>query len=79
MITVPILYYQDLMLGRPGTAGAMLSLQKLISDMLTAAIFAFGTRIGGFETVAIMGVVVALCGAVGLYLADRHSWFLARI
>ena len=79
MITVPILYYQDLMQGRPGTAGAMLSLQKLISDMLTAAIFAIGTLIGGFETVAIMGVAVALCGAVGLYLADRQSWLLARI
>ena len=72
MISLPIAYYQDMLHGRPGTAGAMLALQKLVADVLAAASFALGTAIGGYQTVAILGAAVALCGALGLYLADRR-------
>ena len=78
ILMLPIPYYQDLMHGRPGTASSMLALQKLVTDVLTASVFAFGTAIGGFETVAIMGTTIALSGALGLYLADRNDWFPAR-
>ena len=71
MISLPIAYYQDLLHGRPGTAGAMLALQKLVADVLAAAAFALGTAIGGYQSVAILGAGVAILGAVGLYLADR--------
>ncbi|GLS87499.1 sugar efflux transporter SetB [Cypionkella aquatica] len=73
IISLPISYYQDLMHGRPGTAGAMLALQKLVSDMLGAAAFAIGTMMGGYETVAVIGSVMALLGGVGLAFADRHQ------
>jgi len=79
LLLLPIPYYQDLLQGRPGTAAAMLALQKLVTDVLTAAIFAFGTAIGGFETVAILGTLVAIAGALGLYLVDHNSWFPARL
>jgi MFS transporter, SET family, sugar efflux transporter len=72
MISLPIAYYQDLLLGRPGTAGAMLALQKLVADILAAAAFAFGTAIGGYQTAASLGASLAIFGAVGLCLADRH-------
>ena len=72
MISLPIAYYQDMLHGRPGTAGAMLALQKLVADVLAAGSFALGTAIGGYQTVAILGATVALIGAVGLYLADRR-------
>ena len=72
MISLPIAYYQDMLHGRPGTAGAMLALQKLVADVLAAGSFALGTAIGGYQTVAIIGATVALSGAVGLYLADRR-------
>ncbi len=78
IITIPIPYYQDLLADRPGTASAMLAVQKLVADVLTAAIFAIGTRFGGFEAVAIMGASVSIAGALGLYLADRNAWFPAR-
>jgi SET family sugar efflux transporter-like MFS transporter len=71
LISLPIPYWQDLLHGRPGTAGAMLALQKLVSDTLAAAAFAVGTAIGGYETVALIGSALALCGALGLYLVDR--------
>ena len=72
IIALPIGYYQDLMAGRPGTAGAMLALQKLVSDVLAAAAFAVGTSFGGYEAVAVIGSAMALCGGLGLAWADRH-------
>lgn len=76
IIALPIVYYQDLLAGRPGTAAAMLALQKLVSDVLGSAAFACGTFLGGYETVAIIGSALALIGAVGLYLADRNAWLM---
>ncbi|MDB5666309.1 MFS transporter [Cypionkella sp.] len=73
IISLPISYYQDLMHSRPGTAGAMLALQKLVSDMLAAAAFAIGTAVGGYETVAIIGTALALLGAAGLLWVDRKQ------
>ena len=73
MLALPIAYYQDLLQGRPGTAGAMLALQKLISDVLVAFAFASGTAIGGYTTVAFIGVSIALLGAFGLFWVDRNT------
>jgi MFS transporter, SET family, sugar efflux transporter len=72
MLALPVAYYQDLLQGRPGTAGAMLALQKLVSDVLVALAFAVGTTIGGYTTVAVIGVSVALIGAAGLLWVDRR-------
>lgn len=72
IISLPISYYQDLMHSRPGTAGAMLALQKLVSDVLGAAAFAIGTSLGGYETVAVIGSAMALIGGAGLLWVDRH-------
>ncbi len=79
IITAPISYYQDLLRERPGTASAMLAVQKLVADVLTAVVFAATAQVAGFEVVAVTGVMISLLGAVGLYFADRHSWFPARI
>jgi predicted MFS family arabinose efflux permease len=76
IISLPITYYQDLLQGRPGTAGAMLALQKLVADVMGATAFAIGTTLGGYETVAIIGTALALTGAAGLYLVDRNHWLM---
>lgn len=76
ILSLPILYYQDMLPGRPGTAGAMLALQKLVADVLAAAAFGFGTALGGYVTVAVIGASLALLAAVGLYLADRSAWLM---
>ncbi len=78
ILMLPISYHQDLVTGRPGTASALLALQKLVVDVLTAGVFAIGTWLGGFQTVALIGVMVALSGALCLYLADQRQWFAAR-
>ena len=76
IITTPIPYYQDLMAGRPGTAAAMLAVQKLASDIITALVFAQGSHLGGFEGAAMIGVCVSLTGAAALWLVDRRAWLL---
>ncbi|MCW1919132.1 MFS transporter [Rhodobacter sp. KR11] len=74
IITTPIAYYQDLMAGRPGTAAAMLAVQKLASDVVTALVFAIGTGVAGFEGAALIGASVSLTGALALWLVDRRAW-----
>ncbi|MFN7225152.1 MAG: hypothetical protein ACK4MS_14140, partial [Paracoccaceae bacterium] len=71
MLILPISYYQDLMVGRPGTAASMMALQKLVADVMAALAFSAGVAIGGYALTAILGGMIAVVGAVGLWLADR--------
>lgn len=75
ILTLPIGYWQDLMAGRPGTAAALMALQRLAGDLLSALAFALGTAIGGYTTAALLGGAMAATGAVALLLADRGTKF----
>jgi Na+/citrate or Na+/malate symporter len=79
IVMLPIAYFQDLTPGRPGSASALLALQKLTVDILTAVIFAAGFALAGFEGVALIGAALGLAGGLGLYLADRNDWFAAKV
>lgn len=72
-IGLTIGYYQDLLRDRPGAAGSMLALQKLVADLLGAAGFAIGMAFGGHQTVAILAFALTLGGALALWLADRSA------
>jgi hypothetical protein len=76
IIGLPIAYYQDLLVGRPGAASSMLALQKLVSDLLGAAAFGIGMALGGYMTVAVIGFCLTLGGALALWLADRSGWLM---
>ncbi len=71
ILTLPIGYWQELMEGRPGTAAALMALQRLAGDLLSAAAFGIGTALGGYTTAALIGGGLALTGASALWLADR--------
>lgn len=71
ILTLPIGYYQDLMHGRPGGASALIALQRLVSDICAALVFAVGMTLGGPLLTAVLGTMVALMGAFGLWRADR--------
>ena len=73
--TIDVIQAIPAQMGNPGTAAAMLAVQKLVSDILTAGVFAATAHVGGFETVAVTGVVCSLIGAGGLYWADRVNLF----
>lgn len=72
MLILPISYYQDLLAGQPGTAAALLALQKLVGDILAAAAFAIGTALAGYGLVATMGGVIALTGGFALWWMDSR-------
>lgn len=71
ILTLPIGYWQDLMEGRPGTAAALMALQRLAGDLLSALAFGIGTALGGYTTAALIGGIMAMFGAATLWLADR--------
>lgn len=73
IIAVPIVYFQDLMDGKPGTAGALMAVQRLCGDVLSAAAFVGGTALGGYGLTAVLGCILPLAGALGLVLADRRA------
>jgi predicted MFS family arabinose efflux permease len=72
-IGLTIGYYQDLLQDRPGAAGSMLALQKLVADVLGAGAFALGMALGGFQSVAYMGLALTLGGAFALLAVDRRG------
>lgn len=73
ILTLPIAYYQDLLDGRPGAAGAMIALQRLAAELLAAAAFALGAVLGGGHAItALMGAAIALIGAGALLWIDRN-------
>lgn len=78
LITLPITYYQSLMKGTPGAASSLMSVQKLVSDGLVAGCFAVGMAFWGLTSVAVMGTVLSLSGAVLLVLADRRQWLMPK-
>jgi hypothetical protein len=71
ILTLPIAYYQDLLAGRPGTSGAMIALQRLVSELLAAAAFAMGVVVGGYAFTAIVGAAIAITAAGTLMWVDR--------
>lgn len=72
LIILPIGYYQDLMEGQPGVAGALMAVQRLMGDILAAGAFAVGMATGGPEVTALAGAGMAVLGAGALVLADRR-------
>ncbi|MFN3280170.1 MAG: MFS transporter [Tabrizicola sp.] len=69
-LTVPIAYLQDLMADRPGAGASLMALQRLAGDVIAASCFALGTTLAGYGTVALLGVVASLLGAVALLFGD---------
>ena len=69
-LTLPILYLQDELSERPGTAAALMSLKKVAGDALAAGSFALGTSLSGYTLAAGLAAVVTLAGAGTLVLAD---------
>lgn len=72
-IGLTIGYYQDLLRDRPGAAGSMLALQKLVADLLGAGGFALGMGLGGHQTVAYLAFGFTVIGALALALVDRGA------
>jgi predicted MFS family arabinose efflux permease len=69
-LTLPIVYLQDQLSERPGTAAALMALMKVVGDGLAAGSFALGTSLSGYTLAAVLAAAVTLAGAGALVLAD---------
>ena len=58
-LTLPILYLQDQLSARPGTAAALISLKKVVGDGLAAGSFALGTGLSGYTLAAVLAGALA--------------------
>lgn len=72
IITLPITYYQDLLAGKPGAAGSLLAVQRLVGEVMAALAFVIGTAFGGYGLTAMVGAGIAVAGAGALLIADRQ-------
>jgi len=66
-------YLQDLLGLRAGAGASLIAIQRIASDGLAAAIFAFGTFAGGYGLVPVLGGVTMLAAIGGLLWLDRHN------
>ncbi len=72
ILTLPIAYLQDLLAARPGTASALIAVQKIVSDCCAALAFAGGMHFAGFGLAALFGACIAVTGCGLLLWTDRH-------
>ncbi|TMV90455.1 hypothetical protein FGG78_12570 [Thioclava sp. BHET1] len=73
VLTQPMAYLQDLLSNRPGAGASLMALQKLAGDAFSAAMFALGTALAGYELAAASGAIVAVIGAGTLWVMDRRA------
>ena len=73
LIYLPALgYLQDLLGNRAGAGASLVALQRLSSDGLSSAIYAFGAWAAGYWLVAVLGAVATLAAMVTILWIDRN-------
>ncbi|WP_099824464.1 hypothetical protein [Oceaniglobus indicus] len=73
LVSQPLLYLQDLLGKRPGMGGSLISLVQLGAQVSSAAMFALGAWIGGYQGAAVMGGMAVAAGAACLWIVDRRG------
>ena len=73
VLTQPMAYLQDLLSNRPGAGASLMALQKLAGDAFSAAVFAIGTALAGYELAAAAGALLGVIGAGALWAMDRRA------
>ncbi len=73
LVSLPISYLLDLIRDRPGLSASLLSVNMFLGGALGAAVFAIGTRIGGYGVTAILSGLLGVFGAALLYALERRA------
>ena len=73
ILTVPMQYLQDLLGSRPGAGGSLIALCNLGAQIIGAALFAFGTWVGDYSTVAWIGAPIVAMAGLSLLWLDRPA------
>ncbi|WP_283176666.1 hypothetical protein [Gemmobacter sp. 24YEA27] len=67
IISLPISYLLDMIWDRPGLSASLIAVNMFLGGAFGAAVFAFGTWIGGYPAASILSGVAGVLGA-GLLL-----------
>lgn len=73
LLSVPIPYLQDLLAHRPGAGGSLPAITQMTGFAMASAIFALGTTLGSYTTVAFIGAGIAAASSLSLALVERRS------
>lgn len=73
LVSLPLLYLQDLLDGRPGAGGSLISLMSLGGQVLSALVFAVATAISGYGLAITLSAMIALVAAGVLFTLDRAA------
>lgn len=73
VLTLPIVYLQDMMAARPGAGASLMAFQRVMGDGLSAVAFALGTATAGYGTAALIGTVIAVGAGLVLWRLDNRS------
>lgn len=74
LITLPLGYLQELIADRPGLSASLISLNLFLAGAIGAGLFGLGTGLGGYATVACLGIAAGAAGA--LLLLALEGWRL---
>lgn len=77
ILSLPLTYYQDLLLERPGLGTSLNQMTSFVSTGMSALAFAIGARWLGYSGTAWLGVLMALAGMVALLALERRQAALA--
>ena len=73
MLSMPILYIQDMMADRPGAGGSLVSLVGLSGQVISAGAFAVGTAFGGYGVAAVIGAGLVATAGITLLVIDSRA------
>ncbi len=72
ILSLPLTYYQDLLLERPGLGTSLNQMSSFVSTGMSAIAFAAGAYGLGYSDTAWLGVAMAVAGVVGLLALERR-------
>jgi predicted MFS family arabinose efflux permease len=73
ILSLPLSYYQDLLIERPGLGTSLNQMSTFVSTGMCSLAFAGGAAWLGYSNTAWLGVGMALAGVVGLFALDRRQ------
>lgn len=73
ILSLPLSYFQDLWLDKPGLGTSLNQMTSFLSAGMSALAFAVGAGLLGYSNTAWLGVVMALAGVAGLVLLERRQ------